>query len=252
MSASSLQAPPHTHPEALAKSSSSKPSAGRILVVEDDVILSRFLHRILEAENYDVELAHGGNDALALLRPELDVLILDLNLPEVDGIAVLERLRPRFPRLPVLVLTGRSRAESTVLALESGADDCLIKPFSYLELLARVRALMRRNQSNQSIVPQNSSCGDLILHRQEVRLTRAGQKIELTPREYSLVEYLMRTPRVPVSRAELLKKIWADACEPSTNIVDVYMKYVRDKIDLPGLPKLIRTVRGVGYAISED
>ena len=226
-----------------------QPRSGRVLVVEDDLILSRFLHRILRAESFDVETADNGLAALDMLRPELDVLILDLNLPDLDGIAVLQQLRPKYPRLPVLVLTARNRAESTVLALENGADDCLTKPFSYLELLARIRALMRRNTGS---FPQNSQCADLIVNRHEVRVTRNGEKIELTPREYSLLEYLMRTPRIPVARSVLLKEIWADACDPSTNIVDVYMKYVRDKIDRPGLPRLIRTVRGVGYAVSED
>ncbi len=231
------------------KDRGAKPRSGRVLVVEDDLILSRFLDRILRAESFEVESAHSGVAALNMLRPELDILILDLNLPELDGIGVLQQLRPNYPRLPVLVLTARNRAESTILALESGADDCLTKPFSYLELLARVRALLRRNTG---VLPQSSQCADLVVNRHELRVTRNGEKIELTPREYSLLEYLMRTPRVPVARSILLKEIWADGCDPSTNIVDVYMKYVRDKIDRPGMPKLIRTVRGVGYAISED
>ena len=225
------------------------PSSGRVLVVEDDEILSRFLDRMLRAEAFAVEFAHTGVAALEMLRPEIDVLILDLNLPGLDGIGVLQRLRPQFPRLPVLVLTARSRAESTVLALENGADDCLIKPFSYVELLARVRALLRRNTG---VVPRSSQCANLMVNRDELRVMRDSRKIDLTPREYRLLEYLMRTPRTPVPRATLLKEVWGGECEPSTNIVDVYMKYVRDKIDLPGMPKLIRTVRGVGYVVSED
>ncbi len=228
---------------------SSRPAMSRILVVDDDEVLSRFLERILRAEGFAVEFAHNGADALETIRPDLDLVILDLNLPQLDGIAVLHKLRPIFPKLPVLVLTGRSRAESTVQALESGADDCLIKPFSYLELLARVRALLRRNTG---FLPRSSQCADLVLQREELRVTRGGQKIDLTPREYGLIEFLMRTPRVPVPRSVLLKEVWGLEYDPSTNVVDVYMKYVRDKIDRPGLPKLIRTIRGLGYVVSED
>lgn len=228
---------------------SHRPATHRVLVVDDDEVLSRFLERILQSEGFAVELAHNGAAALASLRPDLDLVILDLNMPQLDGIGVLQQLRVSYSKLPVLVLTGRSRAESTVQALESGADDCLIKPFSYLELLARVRALLRRNTG---FLPRNSQCGDLLLDREELRLTRNGQRVDLTPREYTLMEFLLRTPRVPVSRAVLLKEVWGADADTATNIVDVYMKYVRDKIDRPGLPKLIRTVRGLGYVVSED
>ena len=223
--------------------------AERILVVEDDEVLSRFLHRLLGAEGFAVEIVHTGADALSYLKPDISLLMLDLNLPGLDGIAVLQELRPRFPKLPILVLTGRSRAESTVLALENGADDCLTKPFSYLELLARVRALLRRNTG---VIPKASQCGDLLLQRQELRVTRADQRIDLTSREYALLEFLMRTPGVPVARSVLLREVWGAEYDPSTNVVDVYMKYVRDKVDLPDRPKLIRTVRGVGYMVSDE
>ena len=224
-------------------------TAGRILVVDDDEILSRFLERILRDDGYDVEFACNGAEALQAVRDDFDLLILDLNLPEIDGIAVLQQMRPHHPKLPILVLTARSRNQSTVEALENGADDCLNKPFSYLELLARVRALMRRNTG---VLPKISICGGLVVSRTEMRVARDGERIELTGREYSLLEYLMRTPRVPVTRAVLLKEVWGPGFAASTNIVDVYMKYVRDKIDAEGLPKLIRTVRGIGYAVSEN
>ena len=224
-------------------------ATSRILVVDDDEILSRFLERILREDGYDVEFACNGADALHALHGEFDLVILDLNLPKVDGIAVLREMRPNHPRLPVLVLTARVRSESAVEALETGADDCLNKPFSYLELLARVRALLRRNTG---VLPSVSTCGDLVLNRPERRVSRDGQRIELTGREYSLMEYLMRTPRIPVTRTVLLKEVWGPGFAASTNVVDVYMKYVRDKVDVNGKPKLIRTVRGVGYAVSED
>ena len=220
----------------------------RALIVEDDEVLCRFLGRLFEAEGFQVDFAHTGDAAVGELSPELDIVILDLNLPGLDGIAVLKKLRSQFERLAVLVLTGRARSESAVLALESGADDCLIKPFSHSELLARVRALLRRNQPAP---PTTSQCGSLVLNRTELRATRDGKRIDLTPREFSLLELLMRSPGTPVPRAVLIKEIWGEESSSSSNIVDVYMKYLRDKIESPDLPRLIRTVRGGGYVVSE-
>lgn len=213
-------------------------------------MLSQFLDRMLRVEGFAVECVFDGEAALRAVRRDVDLLMLDLNLPLIDGMGVLSQLRPRFPKLPVLVLTARGRAESTVQALESGADDCLQKPFSYAELLARIRALLRRS----GCAPHNTSqCADLLLDREKLSVKRGDRRIDLTQREYSLLEYLMRTPGTPVSRVVLLQEIWgAAAADTSTNVVDVYMKYVRDKVDLPGLPKLIRTVRGTGYAVSES
>ena len=222
------------------------PTGKRVLVVEDDEILARFIDRLLAAESFVVEVAHTGDAALVALRPELDLVVLDLNLPDVDGIAVLQQLRAQFHQLPVLVLTARSRAESAVLALENGADDCLTKPFSHLELVARLRALLRRHSDAE---PSKSNCGSLVLDRTEHRVTRAGKQIDLTPREFGLLEYLMRSPGIPVPRSVLVRELWGEEPSSASNVVDVYMKYVRDKIDGPGLPKLIRTVRGVGYVI---
>lgn len=224
-------------------------TAGKVLVVDDDEILSRFLGRLLVAHGFTVNTALDGISALDLLRSAPDLLVLDLNLPKMDGISVLQSVRAMNQQLPVLVLTARARSESAVLALESGADDCLTKPFSSLELLARVRALLRRHTP---AVPQSSQCGSLTLDRNELRVARDGRRVELTPREYDLLEFLMRTPRVPVSRSVLLKEVWGAEYDGSSNVVDVYMKYLRDKVDVPGLPKLIRTVRGLGYVISED
>ena len=230
-----------------------KPS-GSILVVEDDLPLGRFLLRMLRSAHYEAELASDGGAALVLLHGSrgtrttgIDLVILDVNLPEMNDFDVLRELRPEQPRLPVLVLTARRRIEDTVRALECGADDCLIKPFSYVEMLARVAALLRRNTE---VIAPISQVGDLTLHHEKHLVQRGTHQVELTPREFGLLQYLMRTPGIPVSRAVLMEEVWGVQFDPSTNVVDVYMKYLRDKIDRDGEPKLIRTVRGVGYVIT--
>ena len=215
--------------------------------MEDDQPLSRFLSRTLQAASFVVHLTHDGPTALEQLQPSTDLVILDINLPGPSGFDVLRSLRPRFPKLPVLVLTARSRTEDLVAAFESGADDCLIKPFSYVELLARVRALLRRNTG---VLPRSVRVADLELFREEHRVERGGRKIELTPREFSLLEFLMRDPGTPISRATLMQEVWGVDLDTATNVVDVYMKYLRDKVDCDHETKLIRTVRGVGYVVS--
>jgi DNA-binding response OmpR family regulator len=224
-------------------------AARRILIVEDDVSLAGFLGGELEAQGFAVEQIHDGEEALRALEAKrrFDLLLLDLNLPKLDGISLIQRLRPTQPRLPVLVLTARSRVEDKVKALESGADDCLTKPFSLIELLARVQALLRRNSG---VVPNCSTVGDLIMYRDQRRVERNGRRIELTPREFAILDVMMRNAGRPVSRATLLEEVWNIApSESATNIVDVYMKYVRDKVDLPGEIRLTHTVRGVGYEL---
>jgi DNA-binding response OmpR family regulator len=222
----------------------------RILLIEDDLSLTGFLSAEFKAENFNVDLVHDGEEAIVILEegPHYDLVILELNLPKLDGISVIQRLRRTQPRLPVLVLTARSRVEDKVQALQSGADDCLTKPFSLIELLARVRALMRRNSG---LIPNCSKVGDLTLYRAERRVERNGRRIELTPREFAILEVMMRDAGRPVSRSKLLAEVWNTSSKAATNIVDVYMKYVRDKIDLPGEPRLTHTVRGIGYELRE-
>ncbi len=225
------------------------PSSGRrILLVESDISLTNFLTAELQAETFIVDQIHDGPEALSALegRRKYDLMILALNLPGLDGISLIQRLRPIHPRLPVLVLTARRRVEDKVLALQSGADDYLTKPFSLVELLARVRALMRRNSG---LISNCSTVGDLTIYRNERRVERNGRRIELTPREFAILEVMMRNPGRPVSRMTLLEEVWNTSSEPTTNIVDVYMKYVRDKVDLPGEPRLTHTVRGFGYEL---
>jgi DNA-binding response OmpR family regulator len=217
-----------------------------ILIVDEDVPLTRFLSEELQGESFTVEVIHDGESAVAALREERqhDLLILDLNLPRLDGMSLIQRMRPEKLRLPMMVLTARSRIEDKVQAFQSGADDFMTKPFSFAELLARVNALMRRNSG---VVPNMSVVGDLRLYREEHHVERNGRRIDLTPREYSILEYMLRHLGKPVSRATLFEEVWKMPHQPSTNIVDVYMKYVRDKVDWPGERKLTHTIRGIGY-----
>lgn len=217
-----------------------------ILIVDEDASLGNFLSQELQGESFDVEVVHDGEMALAALRGEgrQDLLILDLNLPRLDGMSLIQRVRPEKPRLPILVLTARGRVEDKVLAFQSGADDFMVKPFSLAELVARVNALLRRHVG---VVPNVSEVGDLRLYREERRVERNGRRIDLTPREFSILEYMLRHVGRPVSRATLFEEVWKVPHQSSTNIVDVYMKYVRDKVDGPGERKLTHTIRGIGY-----
>jgi two-component system copper resistance phosphate regulon response regulator CusR len=235
-------------PHSVARSRNGTDVAHRILVVEDDLPLARLVGSGLRSEHFLVDLIHDGEEAAAkLATAKYDLLILDLNLPKIDGFTLLAQVRASESRLPVLVLTGRSRTEDLVMTLDRGADDCLLKPFSLLELLARVRALLRRKQDP---VPEAPKLGGLTINREEYRVERNGRRIDLTPREFAILEYLVRHAGRPVSRAALMEEVWNIPFDPSTNIVDVYMKYLRDKVDLQGEEKLIRTIRGVGYVLS--
>ena len=219
---------------------------GSILIADGDASLANFLSQELQGESFEVEVVHDGEAALDALQEERrhDLVILDLNLPRLDGMSLIQRVRPEKPRLPMLVLTARSRGEDKVLAFQSGADDFMVKPFSFAELLARVNSLMRRHAR---VVPNLSEVGDLRLYREEHRVERNGRRIDLTPREFSIVDYMLQHVGRPVSRAMLFEEVWKVPHQPSTNIVDVYMKYVRDKVDGPGERKLTHTVRGIGY-----
>jgi DNA-binding response OmpR family regulator len=225
-------------------------SGRQVLVVEDDDSLADFLSEELRSQGFIVDQASDGEAALSALEAKrrFDLLIVDLNLPRLDGISVIRTVRLEQPKLPIMVLTACSRVEDRVNALESGADDCLNKPFSLLELLARVHALLRRNSG---MIPDCSTVGDLQLCRQERRVERNGRRIKLTPREFAILEVLIRNAGHPVSRATLLEEVWNMSPDATTNIVDVYVKYVRDKIDLPGEQKLTHTLRGFGYELRD-
>jgi len=228
-------------------------SAGsKILIVDDDIALCKFLSRELKRRQFDVTVSHDGETACAdLQKSAYHLLILDLNLPKMDGIDVMKQVRLSRPRLPILVLTARNRTEDVVQALEQGADDCLVKPFSYQELLARVRVMLRR-YSTPTVTVSSSNVGNLTINREGHCVLRGERRIDLTAREFDLLEYLMNNMGKAVSRKRLMEDVWNIPYDSTTNIVDVYMKYLRDKIDLEGEVKLIRTVRGIGYVLGND
>lgn len=219
----------------------------RILVVEDDAPLASFLSKGLEAEHYAVDIAPDGEEAGWLVSEcEYDLLLLDLNLPKLDGISLLRVVRPKKPSLPVLVLTDRSRIEDRVQALDTGADDCLPKPFSFTELSARLRASMRRRPVATELVLK---VGDLELNRVERTVRRTGKRIELTSKEFGLLEYLVRNAGHRITRNMIVEHVWNLSFDTGTNVVDVYINYLRKKVDEGYNHKLIHTVRGVGYEI---
>ena len=219
----------------------------RILIAEDDTALAGFVRQGLEAEHYAVDVAADGEQARGMGSEfEYDLVILDLNLPKLDGVNVLRHLRLKRPSLPVLVLTQRSRVEDRVQCLDTGADDYLPKPFSFSELSARIRALLRRSHLPSEAV---LVVDDLKLERVEHRVERAGRRVELTAKEFSLLEYLMRNAGRRVTRAMIIEHVWNLTFDTTTNVVDVYINYLRKKVDAGSERKLIRTIRGVGYEL---
>jgi DNA-binding response OmpR family regulator len=221
----------------------------RILVAEDDRPVASFLKKGLEAERYAADVASNGEEALGLLESvDYDLLILDLVLPDLEGFDVLRKLRAAQKSLPVLVLTGRSRVEDRVKGLDLGADDYLIKPFAYRELSARVRALLRRSPQEAGLTFQ---VADLRMDRVQHSVTRGGRRIDLTPKEFALLEYLMRNAGRPVTRALIIEHVWNLSFDNFTNVVDVYINYLRNKVDRGFDRKLIHTLRGVGYRLGE-
>src|SRR5271168_4667441 len=222
--------------------------AMRILLAEDDEALGRFVRQGLEAENHAVEIFADGELAKnAATENEFDLVVLDLNLPKIDGVSVLRHLRMKKPSLPVLVLTQRTRVEDRVQCLDLGADDYLGKPFSFSELSARIRALLRRcHLPAESVL----TVEDLKLDRVERRVERAGRRIDLTGKEFALLEYLMRNAGRRITRAMIIEHVWNLSFDTCTNVVDVYVNYLRRKVDDGYGKHLIHTIRGVGYELS--
>jgi DNA-binding response OmpR family regulator len=222
----------------------------RVLIVEDDAALGLFLQKGLKLEGHEVTLVGDGEAALvhaAEYRPEL--IVLDLSLPRKDGTEVLAELRGRFDETAVLVLTGRSQVEERVKCLNLGADDCLLKPFSFHELTARCRALLRRREQFADPVLRHR---DVELNRMERRVIRNGRLVELTVKEFSLLEFLLMRRGQCCSRSELLREVWQMSPDAGTNVVDVYVNYLRKKLGAASVDgdescPVIETVRGEGY-----
>jgi DNA-binding response OmpR family regulator len=220
----------------------------RLLVVEDEQKLAQLVKRALVAERFSVDVAHDGRAGLDLATDyDYDLIILDLLLPALDGTELLHRLRRSRPNVPVLILTAKDAVADKVTHFEAGADDYLTKPFAMAELLVRVKSLLRRTGAIRENVLR---VADLELDRLTQQVRRAGRRIELTAKEYGLLEYLMANTDRVLSRSMILDHVWDQSFHGATNIVDVYVRHLRDKIsDME--QKLIRTVRGVGYVITD-
>jgi two-component system, OmpR family, response regulator MprA len=222
----------------------------RILVVDDERAVRESLRRALELEGYEVELAADGREALdrLALEPEPDALLLDVLMPEVDGLEVCTTLRRGGSRLPVLMLTARAEVENRVEGLDAGADDYVTKPFALEELLARVRALLRRTADGSG---ETLRFEDLELDPRTRDVRRAGEPIDLTRTEFALLELFLLNPRQVLTRSLIFERVWGYDFGASSNSLDVYIGYLRRKTEAGGRPRLIQTVRGVGYALRE-
>jgi two-component system, OmpR family, response regulator len=230
--------------------SSAVGEGARLLLVEDDVKLARTLDRGLAAEGFLVDVVHSGDEALErTLSRDYDAVMLDLLLPGVDGYAVCRALRERDRWVPVLMLTALGEVADRIRGLDTGADDYLVKPFDFGELLARLRALIRRGPSERPVPLEVAG-----VHADPVTriVTWAGRSIELTPREYELLAFMLRRPGQVLSREQVLEGVWPNEPDPSPNLVDVYVGYLRRKLELPSDRRLIRTVRGTGFVLEPD
>ncbi len=222
----------------------------RILVIEDEAKVASFIKRALEEESYAVDLCADGAQGLDLaLSGSYDLIVIDLMLPGLPGLEVLKRLREEKIQAPVLILTAQSQVDQKVKGLDAGADDYLTKPFAIDELLARVRALLRRGAAETPGVLQ---VDDLVLNPATREVTRSGQRIDLTLKEYALLEYFMRHAGRVLTRPMIAEHVWNQDFDTFTNVIDVYVNYLRNKIDRGRGRKLIHTVRGSGYMLKAD
>ncbi|HYV04040.1 MAG TPA: response regulator transcription factor [Blastocatellia bacterium] len=222
----------------------------RLLIVEDEEKVSRFIVRGLTAEGFAVDAASDGQSGLDLATTySYDLIVLDLMLPGLSGTEVLRQIRRTDHRVPILMLTARDAVADKVEHLEAGADDYLTKPFAFAELMARVKALLRRGSVER---PNVLRVADLEVDRLSQQVRRAGQRIELTAKEYALLEYLAANAGRVLSRTMIIDHVWDQSFDGATNIVDVYVRHLRSKVDNGHVKKLIRTVRGVGYRITDE
>ena len=221
----------------------------KLLIIEDEEKIARFLELELIHEGYEVVVTGNGLDGLdELKKGKFHLLLLDIMLPGIDGIEVCKRLR-KFSDIPVIMVTARDGIPDKVKGLDKGADDYITKPFAIEELLARIRVQLRRNKNEDSNILK---LADLIMDISKYQVKRSGELIELTKKEYDLLQYLLKNEGIVVSREQLLNSVWGYDYVGETNIVDVYIRYLRSKIDEPFKKKLIHTVRGVGYVLRAD
>lgn len=221
----------------------------RVLVVEDEKRTAAFVRKALQAEGFAVDVCGDGAEALATARvTPFDAMVLDIMLPGRDGLSVLRQLRQNGNKTPVLLLSARGAVDERVEGLNAGADDYLPKPFVIAELIARIRALGRRGSEHKSLILRMADLSlDTVTHRAE----RGGKTFDLTPHEFRLLEFLMRSPGRICGRMSIIEKVWNYGFDPGTNLVDVYIKRLREKIDEGFEPKLLHTVRGIGYVMKE-
>jgi two-component system, OmpR family, response regulator len=220
----------------------------RVLVAEDDQVIADFVSQGLREAGYAVDVAATGSDALRRAQDGgYDAAVMDVMLPELDGLSVIEQLRAKKNQMPVLILSARHTVDDRVKGLQAGGDDYLTKPFAFAELLARLQALLRR--SGGASEPTRLSVGDLTLDLLSRRVERAGTALDLRPREFALLEYLMRHPGRVLSKTMILSHVWGYSFDPGTNVVDVLVSRLRDKVDEAFDTKLIHTVRGAGYVL---
>ncbi|HZS48166.1 MAG TPA: response regulator transcription factor [Blastocatellia bacterium] len=222
----------------------------RILLVEDEERVLSFVAKGLTAEQFAVDTAVDGCEGLTLAETyKYDLMILDLMLPGVSGSEILRKVRAKDKKVPILILTARDFIADKVKNLDSGADDYLTKPFVFAELLSRVKALIRRSSISQS---NTLRVGDLEMDQISQQVRRSGRRIDLTAKEYALLQYMMANAGRVISRTMMVEHVWDQSFDGATNIVDVYVRYLRNKVDGPFEKKLIRTIRGFGYSISEE
>jgi DNA-binding response OmpR family regulator len=222
----------------------------RLLVIEDQDKVSGFIKKGLEEEGYAVDIARDGREGLSMALDGVhDLIILDIQLPKIDGLQILRELRDQGVATPVLLLTVRATIEDKVLGLDSGADDYLPKPFAFQELVARIRALLRRRPDTE---PALIKIADLTLDPARRLVMRGDKRIDLSPREFSLLNYFMRNPERVLTRTMITEHVWDYDFDSETNVIDVYVNYLRKKIDTGRKNKLIQTVRGIGYMMKKE
>lgn len=223
----------------------------RILLIEDDVKIASFIERGFKEAGFAVDACHDGADGLhQALASTYDAAVVDLMLPKLDGLSVIEEMRKKDVDIPVLILSAKQSVDDRIIGLQRGGDDYMIKPFSFSELLARIHALIRRDKKNSQ--PMVLEVGGLVMDLLKHEVYRDGQKVDLPVKEYALLEYMMRNPGIVVSKTSILERVYDYAFDPQTNVVDVLVCRLRNKIDKDFDEKMIHTVRGVGYVLKDQ